>query len=357
MKAAVLVEVNQPLVLENLQAATLGPNDVRVQIEATGVCHSDLTVANGGFPYPPPLILGHEGAGTVIEIGDAVRRVKLGDRVICAFTPTCGRCWHCLRDEQHLCTDMSTMFSTKATRDDGTKVKGMSGLGTFSEHMKVHEDYVVPVRTDLAMDQLALIGCGATTGIGAALNTARVKPGSTVAVIGCGGVGHFTIMGAVMAGAAHVIAVDLELSKRQSALKIGATDSIDPRVGDVAEQIKSVTGGRGADYVFEVVGRPETMKTAIDSTRRGGTTVLVGMPRMDDQLTLPAFPLFFDAKTIIGCSYGSARVRSDFQRWIDLIESGRLVLSKVITKHYSLDDINVAIDDLKAGSILRGVIV
>lgn len=357
MKAAVLVEVDQPLALEDLAVAALGEHDVLVQIEASGVCHSDLNILTGGYPYPLPLILGHEGAGTVLEVGSAVRRVKVGDRVVASFTPTCDRCFHCQHGQPHLCTEMGSMFSTKALREDGTKVKGMSGLGTFSDVMRAHEDYIVAVRSDLPMDQLALIGCGATTGIGAALNTAQVTPGSTVAVLGCGGVGMFTLMGAVLAGASKVIAIDPLASKRDAALKAGATHAIDPTESSAAEQVKALTRGLGVDYCFEVVGRPEAMTAALECTRRGGTTVMVGMPRMDATITVPAFSFFFEAKTILGCSYGSANVRTDFQRWIDLIESGRLDFAQVVSKHYALDDVNTAFDDLKAGSVLRGVVV
>ena len=357
MRAAVFTAVDAPLVLEDLSEPALGPGDVRVKVDASGVCHSDLTVANGGIPYPPPVILGHEGAGTVLETGSAVRGIKAGDRVITTFTPVCGRCWHCLRDETHLCTSMRPMFTPRAHRGDGSAIIGMAGLGTFADVMTLPQESVVRVRSDLPAEQLALLGCGASTGIGAALNTAQVVPGSTVAVIGCGGVGLFVIMGAVLAGAGRVIAIDPLESKRSAALGLGATDVVDPGTGDTAGQVRELTDGRGADYTFEVVGLAETIQTALEATRRGGTAVMAGMPRAGSTVTLPAFDLFSSDKRILGCTYGSTRVRRDFQRWIDLAEAGRIELGQVISRRYGFEDVNVAMDDLRAGQVLRAMLL
>ena len=356
MRAAILTAVDLPLELVELEASPLGDRDARVRIEASGVCHSDLSVINGSIPYPPPIILGHEGAGAVVEVGSAVTRVKPGDRVIASFTPTCGRCGPCLRDESHLCTDYAAFTQSKGKLPDGRKVRGMSGLGTFSDEIRLHEDSLVPIRSDLPTEQLALIGCGATTGLGAALNTAQIRAGHTVAIVGCGGVGLFALMGAVLAGASRVIAVDLDPSKLDAAAKLGATDLVDPGNGATPDQIKELTAGSGVDHCVEVVGSPATMKDAIDSTRRGGTTTFVGMPPMSSEITLPAYTFFYEAKTIKGCFYGSAQVRRDFQRWIDLAEAGRIDLGAVISHRYPLDDINTAIDDLSAGKVLRAVI-
>ena len=357
MKAAILTGVDQPLELMDLEAAPLGVHDARVRIEATGLCHSDLSVIEGSIPYPPPIILGHEGAGVVTEVGAAVTRVRVGDRVIASFTPTCGRCAPCLRDEAHLCSDYGAFMQTKGVLPDGRKVRGMSGLGTFSDEVGLHQDSLVAVHADLPMEQLALIGCGATTGLGASLNTAGIKAGETVAIIGCGGVGLFALMGSVLAGASRVIGVDLDQSKLDAAATLGATDLVNARDADTAEQIKALTAGAGVDHCLEVVGNPSTMKDAIDATRRGGTTTFVGMPRMDSEITLSAYTFFYEAKTIKGCFYGSAQVRRDFQRWIDLAECGRLDLSAVISHRYSLPEINSAVNDLKAGNVLRAVIV
>ncbi|MEY2571409.1 MAG: S-(hydroxymethyl)glutathione dehydrogenase / alcohol dehydrogenase, partial [Acidimicrobiaceae bacterium] len=278
MKAAVLSAYNEPLVIEDLTAPDLNPDEVRVQIDASGVCHSDVTVANGGVPMPPPIILGHEGAGHILEVGSNVTRVKVGDKVICSFTPACGVCWFCLRDQSNLCERANDYFlATRGLRADGSPVFGMTGLGTFTDEMVTAESMVVKVETDLPAEQLALIGCGVTTGVGAALNTAKVQPGSTVAVIGCGGVGQAVIQGARIAGASRIFAIDPVELKRKTAEQLGATDLIDPAKGDPVQQVKDATGGRGTDYAFEVIGLAETIVQAYNTARRGGTAVIVGM--------------------------------------------------------------------------------
>src|SRR3954469_13275235 len=272
MRAAVLQEFNQPLVIEDLGSPDLGPRDVRVQIDASGVCHSDITVQTGGVPMPPPVILGHEGAGTVLEVGSEVTRVQVGDRVIASFVPSCGNCFYCLRDQSNLCEHgIDLMFAPRGTRADASPVCGMTGLGTFTDEMTTEESMLVKVETDLPAEQLALIGSGVTTGVGAALNTAKVVPGSTVAVIGCGGVGQSVIQGARIAGASRIFAIDQVDGKLAWASKFGATKTAN---GTEAAQavMTEVTGGEGFDYVFEVVGRSETIRQAWDLTRRGGTT-------------------------------------------------------------------------------------
>jgi S-(hydroxymethyl)glutathione dehydrogenase/alcohol dehydrogenase len=356
MRAAVLTEVGQPLALEDLADPPLAPTHVRVQVEASGVCHTDLAVQSGALPYPPPVVLGHEGAGTVLEVGSAVRLVRPGDRVVGSFTPTCHRCWHCRRGETHLCRDLRGMGIAHGVRADGAAVLGLAGLGSFAERITTSEDFLVPVRSDLPSEQLALLGCGATTGLGAVLNTAGVSSGETVAVLGCGGVGLFAVMGAVVAGAARVIAVDPVEHKRAHAWALGATDVVDPADGPVAEQVRALTEGRGADHVLEVVGSPDLMVEALAATRRGGTTVLVGTPPAGSTVTFDAFALHHDAKRLMGCTYGSAHVRSDFQRWADLAGSGRLDLGATISHRFPLDDVNAALDRLRRGEVLRGVL-
>jgi S-(hydroxymethyl)glutathione dehydrogenase/alcohol dehydrogenase len=358
MKAAVLSAYNEPLAIEELRAPDMGARDVRVQIDASGVCHSDLTIATGGVPMPPPVILGHEGAGTVLEVGSDVSRVAVGDRVIASFVPACGNCFHCLRDQSNLCEQAGAlMFAPRAHRADGGIVFGMTGLGTFSDEMVTSEDMLVRVETDLPSEQLALIGCGVTTGVGAALNTAKVVPGSTVAVIGCGGVGQAVIQGARIAGASRIFAVDPVEMKRKTAEQLGATDLIDPAQGDGAAQVAALTGGRGADYAFEVIGLPETILQAFNAARRGGTVVVVGMPRMDAEVTFPAFRLFSDDKKMLGCMYGDAQVRRDFPRLVDLVETGRLDLGAMVSRRIKLEEVNDAFRAMEAGEVIRSVIV
>src|SRR6266511_4773683 len=284
MRAAIFVEPNGDLVVEDVTPTDPGPRDVIVQTTASGVCHSDLSVINGTLPLPPPCILGHEGTGVVEKVGSEVSGLKPGDRVIGSFIPACGVCWFCHNGQSNLCEQTyAVMASPRATRSDGTPLPTMTGLGTFSDLMTCAEISVVKVESDLPDEQLALIGCGVTTGVGAALNTARVQPGSIVAVIGCGGVGQAVIQGARIAGAARIIAIDPVELKRKAAEQQGATDLIDPAAGDPVSQVQALTGGRGADYAFEVIGRPETIVQAFATARRGGTAVVVGMPRSEER--------------------------------------------------------------------------
>ncbi|HZJ26227.1 MAG TPA: zinc-binding dehydrogenase [Acidimicrobiia bacterium] len=221
----------------------------------------------------------------------------------------------------------------------------------------MHDSSLVKVETDLPDEQLALIGCGVTTGVGAALNTARVEPGSTVAVIGCGGVGQAVIEGARIAGAARIIAIDPVELKRKAAEQLGATDLVDPSAGDPIAAVQGLTGGRGADYAFEVIGLPETIQQAWGTARRGGTVIVVGMPRLDSQVTLPGFGLFFEEKKLLGCVYGSAQVRRDFPRFVGLVESGRLDLGSLVSRRIQLEDVNDAFRAMQAGEVIRSVIV
>jgi S-(hydroxymethyl)glutathione dehydrogenase/alcohol dehydrogenase len=357
MRAAILTAFNEDMVIEEVAAPAPGPRDVVVRIDASGVCHSDLSVAVGNVPMPPPIILGHEGAGTVLEVGKQVSRVAVGDTVIASFVPACGNCFFCLRDQAQLCETMGAhTMVVKGTRADGSTVTGMSGLGTFADVMTVDETMLVKVETDLPAEQLALIGCGITTGVGAALNTAQVEPGSTVAVIGCGGVGQSVIQGARIAGAARIFAIDPVEMKRKTAEQFGATDLVDPGQGDVLEQIQSATGGRGVDFAFEVIGLPETMVQAYQLARRGGTAVIVGMARYDAVVTLPAISLFAENKRILGTMYGAAQVRRDFPRFVSLAETGRLDLGTMVSRRIHLHEVNDAFRAMEAGEVIRSVI-
>jgi S-(hydroxymethyl)glutathione dehydrogenase/alcohol dehydrogenase len=321
------------------------------------VCHSDLLIQQGDIPFPLPVILGHEGAGTVMETGDAVTRVSVGDRVVCSFLPACGDCWYCLRGRSNLCEGLlEHMISSRGTRADGSTAFGMSGLGTFSDELVADQGMVVPVRTDLPAEQLALIGCGVTTGLGAVLNQAKVEPGSSVAVIGCGGVGQAAIQGARIAGAARIFAIDPIESKRTAALGFGATDAIDPNESDPIEQIRAATDGRGADYAFEAVGRAEAISQAYATIGKGGTAVIIGMPPMDATVTFSAVELMGSDKRLAGCMYGSAHVRRDFPRFVELAETGRVDLESMVTRRIELHDVNDALAAVERGDVIRSVI-
>jgi len=357
MRAAIYVGDATSLAIEQLKPNPPGPRDVVVEIGASGVCHSDLSVMRGYVPVPPGMVLGHEAAGRIVEAGAEVSRVKKGDRVVASFVPACGACWYCLRDQSELCErENEVSMQMRGSRPDGSMYFCLTGLGTFSDVMTVDESSVVKVETDLPDTQLALIGCGVTTGVGAALNTAKVRPGATVAIVGCGGVGQAVIQGARIAGAGRIIAIDPQELKRKTATQMGATDVIDPSKGDPVEQVKALTGGRGTDYAFEVIGLPETILTAYNLARRGGEVIVVGMARFDAQFTLPAFGIFFEEKTVKGCKYGSAQVRRDFPRFVELIETRRLDTSSMVSKTIKLEGVNDAFRAMEAGEVIRSVI-
>jgi S-(hydroxymethyl)glutathione dehydrogenase/alcohol dehydrogenase len=356
MRAAIFVENGQDLSLEDVTAITPGPRDVIVNVLASGVCHSDQAVIER-MPSGRPMILGHEACGVVDWVGPEVARVRPGQRVIIALTPVCGKCWFCLRQETHLCEMFGEVFARpRAERADGSVANAMSGVGSFANMMTVDEASCIPVETDLPADQLALIGCGFTTGFGAAINTAKVGPGATVAVIGCGGVGTSTIQGARVAGAAQIIAIDPLPMKRESAMRFGATHQVDPTEADPVEQVKALTGGRGVDFAFEVVGAEALQTQALQMTRRGGTTVFVGIAG-GGKFVLPTLQLAMEDRTVKGSYYGSARVTRDYPRFIELIESGRVDLGGMVTKHFSLEEVNTALGAMRDGEVVRGVLM
>jgi S-(hydroxymethyl)glutathione dehydrogenase/alcohol dehydrogenase len=357
MRAAVFTETGGPLSIETIDPAPPGPRDVVVQLGASGVCHSDLSLKNGYVGIMPGTVLGHEGAGTIVEVGKDVIGLAKGDKVVASFIPACGVCYFCLHDQSHLCdTEFEVMVRNRGKRSDGSDYTTMTGLGTFAEAMTCDQSSIVKVETDVPDEQLALIGCGVTTGVGAALNTAGVEPGSTVAIIGLGGVGQSVLQGCRIAGAGRIIAVDPVELKRKTAEQLGATDLVDTNAGDPVEQVKALTGGRGVDYAFEVIGLPETTLQAYNMIRKGGTAVMVGMTRAEAELTISTFDLFFNEKTLKGCKYGSGQVRRDFQRFADLIETGRLDTSSMVSRTIKLDEVNEAFRAMEAGEVIRSVI-
>ena len=359
MKSALLLAFGKDLEVESLDPVPPGPRDVVVAVGASGVCHTDLSVRNGLFPgmVSGPMIGGHEGAGTVLEVGEQVTRVAVGDRVIASFRPACGACAYCLHDRSHLCDAMGGLLGRpRAVRRDGSQAVAMSGIGTFSDVLTCDEASVVRIESELPDAHLALLGCGMTTGVGAALFTARVRPGSTVAVVGCGGVGQSVVQGAIVAGAARIIAVDPVESKRRTALRLGATDAVDPTAGPPEAQVKELLKGGGVDYAFDVVGVPEIVASTYRMVGKGGVLVLVGYGPMDSVFRVPAFDLQAQEKTVKGCVAGSAQVRRDLQVFVDLIESGRLVTDVLISQEIALADVNAAMDALLEGEVIRSVI-
>ncbi|MEV6166089.1 Zn-dependent alcohol dehydrogenase [Streptomyces sp. NPDC052052] len=353
MRAAVLHEIGQSKleVLDDIEAVGFGPGKVRIRIRATGLCHSDISAMSGVLPQPAPFIPGHEGAGEVVEVGDGVTGLKAGDRVLVCWLPACGVCPSCRRGQTHLCLAGFMNAGTPNFRRPGGEVFGFAGTGTFTEEVVLDAGCAVPVPDDVPFEIAALIGCGVTTGLGAAINTAKVEAGSSVAVIGCGGVGISTIQGAKVQGAAQIVAVDPVASRREAALRFGATEAVSPdEFGDAKQRI---TAGEGFDYVFEVVGKSATARTAYEQTRRGGTLCIVGAGAMDDNFQVNMFELFFDEKRILPSMYGGGDVLRSYERAIALWRAGRIDLASMITHRVPLDGINDALDQMRTGEALR----
>lgn len=357
MKVVVAYEAGKPLVLEDLPTPAVGPSDVLVRLTASGICHTDLNVIEGRSALPLPIVPGHEGCGIVEAVGPQVRRVKAGDRVLASVSPACGHCWSCLNGMSNHCEiDPPVSAVKRFDLPDGRRAGAVCGCGTFAEAMVVNEASVVAVRTDLVDEELALLGCGVTTGLGAALNTAGITPGSSVAVIGCGGVGQSVIQGARLCGAATIIAIDPVAGRRESSRAAGATHTVDPAAGDPTEQVRALTDGRGVDFSFEVVGRPELVVQAVDMARAEGTVTLVGMPAMDDVIALPALRTVFSGKRIAGSAVGGAQILRDFPRFIRLAETGKLDLGSMITHRIGLDEINDGVGLATRGAGVRTVV-
>jgi len=333
-----------------------GPREVRVRLRATGVCHSDLSVLTGVIPSAMPAVLGHEGAGEVIEVGEQVTSVCPGQRVVISWTPACGDCEECRRGIPFLClTYVVEGFTTpRFELGDGTAAFGMAGCGTWAEEMVVPWQAVIPVADDVPFACAALLGCGIPTGVGAVINTAKVIPGSSVAVVGCGGVGLAAIQGARIAGAATILAVDPVLGKHAKALALGATHAVTP---DDAEQArKELTGGNGFDYAFEVVGRSATIRAAWRLARRGGDVIVVGAGARDDTVPFTAWELLFDGKNLLSSLYGGCDLRRDIPRFVGLWRAGRLDIAGLITRQIRFGELNDAVRALRGGEVIRQVV-
>ncbi|MGW0737309.1 Zn-dependent alcohol dehydrogenase [Streptomyces sp. NPDC002851] len=353
MRAAVLHEIGQEKldVLDDVEPVGFGPGRVRIRVRATGLCHSDLSAMSGVLPQPGPFVPGHEGAGEVVDVGDGVTSVKPGDRVLMCWLPACGDCPACKRGQTHLCLAGFMNAGVPNFKRPSGDLFGFAGTGTFAEEVVVDARCAVPIPDDVPFEIAALIGCGVTTGLGAAVNTADVAAGSAVAVIGCGGVGISAIQGARLKGAAQIVAVDPVASRREAALTFGATEAVAPDALDDAKQ--RITGGEGFDYVFEVVGKSATARTAYEATRRGGTLCVVGAGALDDFLQINMFELFFDEKRILPSMYGGGDVLTSYERAIALWRAGRIDLAGLITHRVRLGEINEALDQMRSGVALR----
>ena len=349
-------EPNQPGVIEEFTIPAPGPGEARVRILASGVCHTDLSAKNGVFGTDYfPFLLGHEGSGIVESVGEGVSNVKEGDYVILAWRAPCGACRFCLGGRPHLCA-ASLNATRKMTTHDGIELTPILGIGTFCTHTLVHAKQCIPVDEALPAEQMSLIGCGVMTGIGAALYTADVQPGQSVAVVGCGGVGDSVIMGAKLAGATTIIAVDIDPRKLEWATGFGATHTVNPRDVDAVEAIKGITGGHGVDASFECVGRAETISTALWCRDLAGTCVVIGVADRAAKLELPIAD-FFDRGGALKVSwYGDCLPTRDFPLLADWYAQGRLDLDGVVTKVIPLEEAEEAFHAMERGETLRSVI-
>ena len=360
MKAAILNEYQTPLSIEEVQIDPPKAGEVKVRISATGVCHSDYHVMKGEWKFGLPVLLGHEASGFVEEVGPGVVGIKPGDRAALSFRPWCGRCRLCIIGKSVLCEgyagDRFKMHDgTSRVHRNGEDVGVLGRMGSFAEYVVMPAEQVVPIEQEIDMESLALIGCAVTTGVGAVLNTAKVEPGSTVAVIGCGGVGLNVVQGAAIAGASKIIAVDLLDNKLDYAASFGATHLVNGSKGDAVEQVRDLTGG-GVDYAFEVIGNYRTVEQAIKMIRQAGTTVIVGMAPQNQ--TAGFDPLLFVQKEarLLGSWYGSVRPRLDFHRFTEMTLVGKLKVKEMISRRYPLEQINEAYDSLGRGEVARSVV-
>lgn len=359
IKAAVCRTAMQPLSIEDIDVADPGPEEVLVKTVACGVCHSDLHAMHGKIGSPLPAVLGHEPAGRVVAVGARVRNVAVGDHVIACTSLFCGSCTQCVQGRPHLCIDRGACArgadETPRLTHDGELIHPFVDLGGFAEAMLLHQRAVVKIDKDIPLDRAALVGCAVTTGVGAALNTAQVTPGSSVVVFGAGGVGISIIQGARIAGARQIVAVDMLDSKLANAKKFGATDIVNPGGIDVVKTLKRLTKG-GADFAFEAVGVPKLLEQAFYCLAPRGTAVLVGAIPMGETVSLnPAH--FFQEKRIIGCMMGSNRFTLDAPRYLEFYRQGRLDLDGMVSRHAPLEQVNDAFRAMEAGEVTRTVLM
>ena len=363
IKSAVFYKPHAPFTIETLDLEEPRSGEVLIKVAAVGVCHSDWHLMTGATPHPVPCVAGHEGAGVVEAIGAGVTHVRVGDHVSLNWAPNCGKCFYCINGRPSLCETYvgaiwagTMMDGTTRLSKEGQPVYHFSSLACFAEYAVVPQECCVPIRKEVPLPVAALIGCAVTTGVGAVLNTARVKKGSSVAVYGAGGVGLSIILGARYAGAERIVAIDRNVTKREIALRCGATDFI---LGDetTVQQVQSLTEGRGADYVFEAIGLPKVQEECLHAARPGGTIVLAGISPVGSSTNLPGAIITRQEKTIMGSYYGTANTSVDFPRYADLYMQGKLPLDLLISKQYPLHQINEAYADMLKGDVARGVVV
>lgn len=359
MRAAVLSELGRPLTIEDLTLRPPGEHEIVVRTEAAAFCITDCLAGRGDIgPPAPPTVLGHSAVGVVEEVGAGVTRMRTGDRVIMPATPECGHCYWCAHDRPDQCAELFVAPRHVADRGDGTPVTAAGGgVAAYAEYMNLREISAYRVDSDLPADVLSLVGCGVTSGLGAVFNAAQVRPGSSVAIVGAGHLGLWMVQAARIAGAEQIIVVEPDAGRRQVAAALGATDLVDPADGDPMEQVKALTGGRGADYGLEAAGPPDAMRLAFELTRNAGTVVFTGASRSDAPVTLPAFTLALRGRTLRSCQNGMSRMTRDVPLAVSLLETGRLNAAPIITARYPLHEINQAARAADERRNLTGVIV
>jgi len=362
-KAVVCRELNKPVVVEEISVDPPRRGEVTIKVAACGVCHSDLSATNGTIALPPPLVLGHEGAGEVLEVGEGVSGLAAGDHVISSFIYMCGKCRFCAAGRPVLCLEQGKALTTplegtpRVKDRDGRPLGIFSGCGVMAEYATLSAENLIRIDPRIPLDRAALVGCAVTTGVGAVFNTARVEPGSAVAVFGCGGVGLNVIQGAAIAGAERIVAIDAVEAKLDMAKKFGATDVLLAKQGeDLGKALKKLTGG-GPDYAFECVGSAALAEAAYRAIRRGGKAVVVGVARPAESASFKPMTMVFEEKTLQGSYFGSCVPRVDFPRLLGLYASGRLKLDELITRRYRVEEAPQAFADLESGKNARGVIV
>jgi len=371
IKAAVLnkmgaetpYETSKPLAIEELELDGPGPGEVLVKIAAAGLCHSDLSVIDGNRPRPTPMVLGHEAAGVVEKLGPGIDDLKVGDHVVMVFVPSCGHCLPCAEGRPALCepgaaaNGAGTLLSgARRLHRNGTDVNHHLGVSAFAEYATVSRRSMVKIDRELPLDEAALFGCAVLTGVGAVINTAKISAGSSVAVIGLGGVGLASLLGAVAAGARRVVAVDLSDEKLGLARQLGATDTFNAGASDAIETIRAATGG-GVDFAFEMAGSVRAMDLAYKITRRGGTTVTAGLPPPNHTFALPQVNLVAEERTVKGSYIGTCVPSRDLPRYIELYRRGKLPVDRLMSGRLRLDEINLGFDRLHEGKAVRQVIV
>ncbi len=358
MKAAVFHAPNQPMTIENVEIDKPGRREVLIRTAAAGLCHSDLHFMEGKYPTPTPIVLGHESAGIVEAVGEDVSYVKPGDHVITCLSVFCGHCEFCLTGHMSICQTPEVKMApgkAKRLRWQGQHLNQFTNLSSFAEQMLVHENALVKVRHDMPLDLAALVGCGVITGYGAIVHTAKVQPGSNVAVLGCGGIGLSAINAAQIAGAARIIAIDKDVGKLALARQFGATDVINPADGDIAKQVNELTSG-GVHYSFECIGLKQTVEDSFRMLCSGGTSTIIGMIPVGTKVEFHG-PDFLRERRIQGSMMGSNRFRVDMPRLVEFYMQGRLKLAEMISGRLALEQINEGFDALKKGGVARNVIM